>query len=1103
LDIREWLQGLELERYAEAFSANEIDAQILPKLTAEDLKDLGVALVGHRRKLLEAIATLHDGVAVEVPNPTAPTPRTAAIEIARAEAERRQLTVMFCDLVGSTALSARLDPEEMREVIRAYHNAVAGEITRFEGHVAKFMGDGVLAYFGWPRAHEDEAERAVRAGLAITAAIGQLNDPAGEALAARVGIATGLVVVGDLVGEGAAQEEAVVGETPNLAARLQGIAAPGQVVIADATQRLLGAGFELQELGEQGLKGISEPVQPFAVIAERPVESRFEARSGPSLMPMVGRDQELALLLERWALAKAGEGQGVLLVGEAGIGKSRVSRALFDAVAEEPHFRVRYQCSPYHTDSALWPVIQQLTYAADLGAEDPLELKLDKLEALLERAGGRAAAPLIADLLGLDGAARYGPLDLTPQIQRTRTLQALAEQLLGLAARRPVLVALEDGHWIDPTTLELIEQGLDRIGAARVLILLTSRPDHQPALAGHPHVTRLTLNRLGRTVVETIVARLGGEHLPGATIAAIIARTDGVPLFVEELTKAVLETGEATIPASLHDSLMARLDRIPEVKEVAQIAACIGREFDYALLAAVADRPEPDLQSSLDKLATAELIFRRGTPPAASYTFKHALVQDAAHESLLKSRRRALHAQIAEVLETRFPQSVDGEPELLAQHYAAAGLTEPAVRYWQKAGARAIEHSAYEEALAHLTRGLDALRTLPDTEQHARQELDLQIALGVAIKVGRGFTAAEMEPVYSRACELSERLGETEKLVYALRGLWAFDFVAGQWERGRRLAEQAISAVKDTNDSVALTVAHYIFGSTLFYQGELISARRQLEAGVVHYERRCHETDVLISGQDTGVITLNNLSLTLCALGYPDSAKQVAKRSLDRARKLVHPFSLALALTFGSHVRTFRREWHELAVMAEELSILSSDYDFPFYKVVGVILRGMALAAQGESATGISEIRRGLAEHGRMGVQNLRLWFTACLAEILKAEGRIDEGLELLAEALEAVRKGERVYEAEVHRLVGELLLLQPSRQAEGEAHLVEALEITRHQDAKWWELRAASSLACFWAKQGEPRKAYDLLAPVYDWFTEGFDTADLRDARALLDQLQ
>jgi class 3 adenylate cyclase len=642
LDVARWLAEQGLGHHAEVFAENGIAGDVLRDLTDADLRELGLNL-GDRKRLLKAIAALAAGPAQD----RVGKDRSIAAPTAPREAERRQLTVMFVDLVGSTALSATLDPEDMREVIRAYQNAVAGEIVRLEGHVAKFMGDGVLAYFGWPRAHKDEAERAVRAGLALAQTVGQLKAPTGEALSARVGIATGLVVVGDLVGEGASQEQAVVGDTPNLAARLQGIAAPGQVVIADVTRRLLGASFELESLGARALKGISEPARAFAVIGEQPVESRFEAMSGPSVLPMVGRDQELALLLERWAQAKAGEGQGVLLVGEAGIGKSRISRALLDVLAKEPHTRIRYQCSPYHVDSALWPVIQQLTQAAGIKADDPAESKLDRLEALLRRVrrGAADVAPLIADLIGLEGGERYGTLDLTPQMRRARTLEVLVDQLLGLAAQQPVLMVLEDAHWIDPTTLELVAQCLDRITDSRVLLLLTSRPDHQPALAAHPHVTRLTLNRLGRVGVEAIITSLSARAaLATDVIDAIIARTDGVPLFVEELTKAILETGETTIPASLHDSLMARLDRIPEVKEVAQIAACIGREFDASLLATVADRPEAAVHAALDKLTAAELIFRRGTPPAAHYLFKHALVRDAAYESCSRvDAKRSMH----------------------------------------------------------------------------------------------------------------------------------------------------------------------------------------------------------------------------------------------------------------------------------------------------------------------------------------------------------------------------------------------------------------------------------------------------------------------------
>jgi len=807
VDISAWLQGLGLERYEEAFESNDIDAEILPKLTADDLIGLGITSIGHRRKLLEAVAGLTAASRATEPQPT-PAPR--------AEAERRQLTVMFVDLVGSTALAGRLDPEDMREVIRAYQNAVAGEIGRLEGNVAKFMGDGVLAYFGWPRAHEDEAERAVRAGLALTRAIGRLETPGGEALAARIGIATGLVVVGDLVGEGAAQEEAVVGETPNLAARLQALAQPGQIVIAAGTRRLLGDLFDLGDLGAQRLKGMAEAVEAFLVVGERSLRSRFEAHSGPALQPMVGRDQELALLLERWAQAKAGEGQGVLLIGEAGIGKSRISRALLDRLADEPHVRVRYQCSPYHTDSALWPVIQQLGHAAGLGPDQTVESKLDKLEALLDRANGRDAAPLIADLVGLEGTTRYGKLDLEPQVQRARTLEALVGQLLGLAARQPVLMVLEDAHWIDPTTLELMEQCLDGIADASVLILLTSRPDHQPELAGRPHVTRLTLNRLGRTGVEAIVARLGGQHLPSATLDAIIARTDGVPLFVEELTKAILETGETTIPASLHDSLMARLDRIPEVKEIAQIAACIGREFDFALLAAVVDRGEPDLIAALDRLAKAELVFRRGRPPEATYTFKHSLVQDAAYQSLLKSNRRRLHGRIFEILSRADSSSA----ELLAQHAAAAGRYADALQHYENAGREAHLRGAQREAIAHYTAALSALGLLGQRsgDREARRAR-LLLARGGALSGAQGWRSEPARADFEMAIVAAEASGEKDVLFEALCSLWSAENVGGDQRSGLANAERLAATLGRSNVPKFEASARGALGASLFSSG--------------------------------------------------------------------------------------------------------------------------------------------------------------------------------------------------------------------------------------------------------------------------------------------
>ena len=758
-------------------------------------------------------------------------------------AERRQLTVMFADLAGSTALSTCLDPEDMRRVLHTYQNTVTGEIVRVGGHVAKLMGDGVLAYFGWPLAHEDDAERAVQAGLAIVVAVSRLSTPAGEPLAARVGIATGLVVVGDLVGEGAAREEAVIGETPNLAARLQETASPGAVVIADGTRRLLGELFELRELGPTWLKGFAQPVGRFQVLREHPAGSRFEARQSGRALPMVGRDQELALVLERWRQAVAGEGQAVLLVGEAGIGKSRLIQAALDTVAEGENIALRYQCSPHHTGTAMWPVIQQLGFAADFKPMDPETTKIDKLEALLRQGVEdiSEAVPLIAVLLGIDANGRYPAQDLTPHQQRARTLAVLVEQLLGLARRRPVLMVVEDAHWIDPTTLELLGQALDQIVGARVLMLLTSRPDNQPSLGGHPHVTRLTLNRLGRSPTEAMVARLtGGISLPPEVLEEIAARTDGVPLFVEELTKAVLEAGTAgsgaAVPISLHASLMARLDRVPGVKEVAQVAACIGREFAYPLLAEVSSLPEPELRGALDRLAAAELVFRRGMPPEASYTFKHALVRDAAHESLLKTYRQELHARIVQALEECFPETVDTQPELLAQHCVEAGRTERAVDYWQRAGQQALARSAMAEAVAHLTRGLEVLKGLPHGRERQQRELGLQLALGRASIAAKGFAAPETGRAYARARELCSDLGDVSEIFPVLYGHSVFHFQRGELAKSHEVARELLRLAEERGDTAAQVTGLRMVGHALYQLGELVESRGHLEAALALYD---------------------------------------------------------------------------------------------------------------------------------------------------------------------------------------------------------------------------------------------------------------------------
>ncbi len=1117
MDIGAWLQALGLERYEQGFRDNDVNVDLLRDLTESDLETLGVASLGHRKMILRAIEALRPLGADMAAGATAAADEASLAPPApasRSQAERRQLTVMFVDLVDSTALSAALDPEDMREVIRGYQNVVAGEISRFEGHVAKFMGDGVLAYFGWPQAHEDEAERAVRTGLAATRAVGDLCTPEGQPLAARVGIATGLVVVGDLVGEGASQEEMVVGETPNLAARLQALAEPGQVVVAEATRRLVGGGFDLDDLGRHELKGLSVPVNAFGVTGEQSLESRFEARAGPALMPMVGRDQELALLLERWAQAKAGEGQAVLLVGEAGIGKSRISRAALDAVAEEPHVRIRYQCSPYHGDSALWPVIRQLSQVARIAADDLPETKLDKLEALLARAGGAAnAAPLISSLIGLDGEGRYGKLDLTPQARRVRTLEALVEQLLGLAAQEPVLLLLEDAHWIDPTTLELISQCLDRIVDAPVLLVLTSRPDQQPQLAAHPHVTRLSLNRLGRAGAEKIVARLSGGHgadrragkaLPTELIDTIVTRTDGVPLFVEELTKAILETGEISIPASLHDSLMARLDRIPEVKEVAQVAACIGRSFDYPLLTAVARKPEPELIAALDQLAEVELIFPRGKPPDARYTFKHALVQDAAYEALLKSTRQHLHARIAQVLEESFPEVAAGEPELLARHHTHAGNATRAIECWHEAGIRAARSSANVEAIGHLRKGLQVVADLADGKERDSSELRLQLALTAPLIATAGYTAAETVETYQRARTLCDRLGDDEPLLPLLYGEWLQNVVAlADQSAGRSIAKRFLRLAEDRDDTDAVLTAHRVLGFSMVLLGEFSDALAHSDRAISLYDPERYPILAQSYGQDPWVASQSmGRAWSLWYLGYPGQADQAIQAALDRAHELQHTNTTAYALFLTAAVAELQRQDAELARRVEALLALSKEHQLALWLAWGQILEGWSKVRSGRLTDGLVSIENGLQGSDTAGSRWARSYFLSLRARALELAGRRAEALRTVDQALELLDEtDERFCEAELHRVKGALMLAGGSA-AKGAASFERAIAVARDQSARSPELRAATSLARLWAEQGERQKALDLLAPVYDWFTEGFDTADLKDAKALLDEL-
>lgn len=1107
MQIAEWLEKLGLGQYAERFAQNGIDMGVLPELMDEDFDKLGV-LLGHRRKMLRAIADLDP--AALIASPALPH-----------DAERRHLTVMFCDLVGSTALSARLDPEDMWEVIRAYRAACASVIAAYDGRIARFVGDGILVYFGYPRAHEDDAERAVRAGLDIVAAIGQLKTGADERVELRIAIATGLVVVGDLISGDASEEHATVGDTPNLAARLQSLAEPGVVVVASSTRRLLGDLFTLRNLGRREVKGIADPIAVWAVEGAPASESRFEAVRAARSIGFVGRKEEIEFALSRQRLAWQGQGQMVLISGEAGIGKSRIVATLSESPALGAHRRVRYQCSPYHTNSALHPFVAQLERAAGIRPHDTPRQKLDKLEAMLALGTQQVAraTPLIAALLSIPTGDHCPPLGLSPAQQRRQTFASLLDQLEGLARDQPLLIICEDMHWADATTLELFDLAVDRIRGLPILVLMTSRPEFEPSWSGLANVSLLRLDRLDpqdtRALVEQVTV---GRQLPREMMKQIIDKTDGIPLFVEELTKMVLESGllvedagryrldsplpPLAIPATLQDSLMARLDRLAPVKEVAQIGAAIGRDFSYALLRYVAGRDDLTLSAALAQLEEAELLVRRGAPPEANYSFRHALVQEAAYEGLLRSKRQVLHKRIGDVLREKFPVVAETEPEVLAHHFTEAGLSEVALEWWRKAGQQALKRSAYSEAIAHLGKAVATVDQLPDDPRRMMSRLHLQIAYGRALRGSLGHSAPETVAAWTRARQFAVDINDPVELAPVHSGLFNACLTHGEFAPMRELADAIMSAADRRPDSpVAAIVAHWTDGVTCWFGGDYLKAREHLERALDIHGAEPDPAMFKTSALDLPFVIMRFLALVLWPLGRIGRARQLAaeavsapgeKRALSQANALVH------RAVFDGLCGGMLQQTETILALG-----LARDHTMPLYVAAGIYLNGLAKWRAGDRMAGLTEMRRGWTLLHENDCYLCEPFWGMHVALADAEMGQVDTGLEILSELIAWTgQSGQRWLDAELHRVHGELLLRHdPPDDSGAENALTRALEIARRQQTKTFELRSALGLARLHKTNGRAGAASEVLVPVLAEFDAERDLPEVAEAKVLLRQ--
>lgn len=1105
-DIKSWLSNLGLSKYQQSFEDMEVDMDVLADLTERDLIELDIPL-GPRKKLIKAIAALGES-AQEVADSVQETPH-----------DRRQLTVMFCDLVGSTALSEQFDPEDLSEIIRVFRETCESAISKYSGTTARFLGDGILVYFGYPIAHENSPEQAARAGLEIIQELAKVR-VFDLPLPVRIGIATGPVVVGEVIGEGSSMELSVYGETPNLAARLQSLAEPGTVIISEQTKQLTGATFEYTDHGLHTLKGFTDPVRAWQPVTLRSAESRFEAKHGnPVASKIVGRERELSVLKTGWQQACAGKGQIVTLTGEPGIGKSRLIQAVRDQVAAEPHSTMRFFCSQFNQYSAFYPIIAHIENSAGFDRNDDSDTKINKLETMLEELGQdiSVALPLIGSLLSINTEERFPKLNLTPGVLKERIMEALLEHFLTVSRDKPLLMLFEDLHWMDPSSLDLLERLIDKVPQANILAVVTSRPEFSAPWQNNSANMSLNLGRLDENDIKQLVGSIApGKELPRPIFDAIIAKSDGTPLFIEELTKTMLSSDfvvdngdkyilkgslpSVAVPNTLKDSLAARLNQTVAAKETAQIGSVIGRVFHYDLLAAVSKLTASALQVALDELCNAALIIAHGQPPNSHYTFKHALVQDTAYDSLLRKNCQTIHGKIAELINERFPDTAQSEPELLAHHFTGAKKLTEAIKYWQLAAKNSAEQSAYIESVNHCRRALALLSNAPESTENLQMELQTRLLMGVGLVATMGYAADDMSENYARARQICDKLEDTPQQIPTLYGLFVFHLVRGDKAEANELANQLARYSDDPSQPI---VTHSARAMTAFWSGDRQEARGILNDAMSQFSMEKHEALAQIFGDDADLLCHFYAYWNLWLAGYPDQALALLEETNAYVSQLKTPYVVATSMLFGMLLMHEMRKWPELTKSAEIFRDHAAEQGYPFFVSTATMGLGAAEVQNGHHEKGITLIKEGLAGFRLTGAGLSVDYYMHMLSEAQLISGDITAGLETVEEAIERANTlVDDVYKPELLRHKGELLLCNEDQEAAKEC-FEQSLKIAREENAKMFELRTAMSVFRMTDKNGNDEDhaaSRAQLSEVYEWFTEGHTIADLIDAKQLLE---